>query len=161
MINLDVIIDDDVLEALQASLQKASDITRFTINKVALPRIRNKARELLMQAPGAVKYPILWTSERQRRFVMAKLRRENNLPYRRTGKLLRGWKVASSPIDNGLGISVSNNDPAARYVIGDRQQVFHALTGWYQVDDKVIVLSEYANNEAIEAWYSIDWFGRW
>jgi hypothetical protein len=33
-----------------------------------------------------------WKSERQRRYVMMKLRKENNLPYKRTGALARGWQ---------------------------------------------------------------------
>jgi hypothetical protein len=158
MIDLDVIIDDDVLKALNESLQKAPDITRDVLLKKVYPRIRAQAWKLLQTPPGAVKYPILWTSERQRRYVMAKLRRENNLPYKRTGKLLRDWRIDILRIENGIGFSVNNQNPAAKYVIGDRQQQFHLNTGWYQVDDKVIELSEYATNQLIDAWYSINWF---
>lgn len=157
MIQAEIITDTDVLDALQTALHKAPDITRYTVNKVALPRIRDKARELLRPTIPPVRYPIAWESARQRRYVMAKLRRENNLPYQRTGKLLSAWEITSTPIDAGLDVSFSNPVPYAKYVIGDRQQRFHKNTGWYQVDDQTIALSEFAINELIEAWYSIDW----
>jgi hypothetical protein len=47
-----------------------------------------------MQVPGRkVKYPIKWDSDKQRRFVMAKLREEDNLPYKRTQDYVNGWVV--------------------------------------------------------------------
>lgn len=55
-----------------------------------------------------VTYPIQWDSERQRRFVMAKLRAENNLPYKRIGAYQRGWTVTKLPD----GYSLSNTHPA-------------------------------------------------
>jgi len=62
-----------------------------------------------MQAEGKpVTYPIQWDSDKQRRFVMAKLSEEGNLPYQRTGAYQRGWKVTSLP----NGFALTNQHPA-------------------------------------------------
>ena len=56
-----------------------------------------KTRATLQQEPGPVRYPIRWTSGRQRRYVFAKiLKRDshgNIIPYKRTGKLAKAWIV--------------------------------------------------------------------
>lgn len=70
----------------------------------------------IMQRPGLnVRYPVKWDSPRQKRFVIAKLKRENNLPYRRTGQYAGGWKYEA--IQNGY--IVSNVGHKARYLAGD------------------------------------------
>jgi hypothetical protein len=47
-----------------------------------------------MAVPGkASRSPVKWDSERQRRFVMAKLSEEDNLPYKRTRRYQQGWRV--------------------------------------------------------------------
>ena len=52
----------------------------------------------IMQRPGRKPtYPLTWDSEKQRKFVMAKLRRENNLPYQRTGAHVNGWAMSMLP----------------------------------------------------------------
>lgn len=83
-----------------------------SVTKSALDVIQ-EAVELIkykMQQPGAPPtYPIHLDSDRQQRFVMAKLRRENNLPYRRTDAYIHGWVL--DRFDEGVSLSHSN--PAA------------------------------------------------
>lgn len=155
MIRSELIVDDDVLEAVQDALKRAPETIRRTVNKIVLPKVRDRARVVLSVMPGRPHYPLAWTSERQRRFVMAKLRRENNLPYQRTGRMVAAWRTETAPIDAGIAIMISNNSPAAPYVVGNRQQRYHRQTGWYQVDDKVLELSEYTTNELIDVYGSI------
>jgi hypothetical protein len=62
-----------------------------------------------MMAEGKpVRYPIDWDSQRQQRFVMWKLRREGNLPYRRTDRYRFGWRDQMEP----FGASLRNEHPA-------------------------------------------------
>lgn len=62
-----------------------------------------------MSEPGKpITYPVQWDSEKQRRFVIAKLAAEGNLPYRRQNDYISRWKIA--PMPNGL--SLSNQHPA-------------------------------------------------
>lgn len=49
--------------------------------------------ERMAEEGAPVQYPIQWDSEKQKRAVIAKLAREGNLPYRRTQRYVRGWKV--------------------------------------------------------------------
>lgn len=95
----------------------------------------------LQTEPPAAKHPIEWASDKQRKFVMAKLRRENNLPYRRTGKLAKMWVVEL----RGNVIVIENLSAIGKYVYGslaqDRsaalrfQQPFHKNTGWQAATD--------------------------
>lgn len=82
--------------------------------------------------PGSPKYPLRWTSARQRAYVMAKLRRENNLPYKRTGALAAAWRLEMVVDNSALDIQVQAVNPVAyeKYVTGDYQQGFHIDTGW-------------------------------
>lgn len=63
----------------------------------ALRETAGRVRSRMAETGKPVTYPIDWDSPKQRRFVMAKLRRENNLPYRRTGRYEASWKVKHKP----------------------------------------------------------------
>lgn len=82
--------------------------------------------------PGAVKLPIEWTSERQRRFVKAKQRRgEIPFPYVRTHGVSKGWKTEQTrPLPDQLVFILHNTSPAMQFVEGRYQQRFHKNTGW-------------------------------
>jgi hypothetical protein len=133
-------------------------VRRDTVSQ--LQRWQAQTRATLQTQPGSPKYPIRWTSERQRKFVMAKLRREGNLPYRRTGKLVAQWAVdvdidqitrrerffiallnflakvtaatAPTPPASDVIVRIANPSPVEQYVTGIHQQGFHKDTGWYQ-----------------------------
>jgi len=133
-------------------------IQRKTTRELKQWQIRTLQR--FRQEPGRPRYPIRWTSERQRRFVMAKLTRENNLPYRRTGALVKAWDVnvdyqqvsrweafqinllrflaefgvGTRPQAPAAGVivEVTNDSPIEQYVTGIHQQGFHQDTGWYK-----------------------------
>lgn len=54
----------------------------------------------IMSRPGLpVRYPIEWDSDKQKWYVIGKLRREGNLPYERTNAHSQGW--VSEPINGG------------------------------------------------------------
>lgn len=72
-----------------------------------------------------------WKSEKQKRYVLMKLRKEKNLPYKRTMGLARGWTATArvNPNTGSLQITTANLATSrdargrrvkfARYVIGD------------------------------------------
>jgi hypothetical protein len=90
----------------------------------------------LSTEPGRPRYPIRWTSERQRKFVMAKLRRMGQVPYQRTGAYAAAWQwQAQTTQDGGLftifnDAKTSRGEPLEQYVQGVNQQGFHKDTGW-------------------------------
>lgn len=120
---------DDMENTNQEMLQE----TRDEIAPHALGELRTQ--------PGPAKKPIEWASDKQRKFVMAKLRRENNLPYRRSGKLSRMWVVEV----RGNTIVIENQSAISKYVYGSLaqnrqqalrfQQPFHKNTGWQPATD--------------------------
>lgn len=86
----------DLVARFQKSAEQASEETLTEIKRQ-------------MSAPGKpITYPVQWDSEKQRRYVIAKLREEGNLPYSRTDAYRNGWKLAKTP----EGFSLSNQHPA-------------------------------------------------
>jgi len=104
------------------------------VERHMIPIMERRMNRELMALPGRPKYPIRWASEKQRRFVMAMLRAQNNLPYRRTGKLAKKWRIlAALRLTEGT-VTMENPSKIAQYIYGDRvgrhQQPFHKDTGW-------------------------------
>lgn len=98
-------------------------------------RLRTRFFKIVRVTPGPPHYPLRWKSEKQRRYVMAKLRRENNLPYQRTGRLNAGWDARFEFDEDGGAFVAENDTPYADYVIGREQQPFHSQTGWIYAPD--------------------------
>jgi len=101
----------------------------------------------LRKYPGEVKYPIEWTSERQRRAFFATDGFGAGIPYRRTGALGRSWSVAGTRDEGSFTITIETSSPTARFVVGGLSQVigprttykqkFHTNTGWQTASDRV------------------------
>lgn len=104
------------------------------IDKHLIPIMERRMNRELMHQPGRPKYPIRWASEKQRKYVMAKLSREGNLPYRRTMKLARRWRIRAALTLVDGQVYMENPSEIAQWVYGDRigqhQQPFHKDTGW-------------------------------
>ena len=90
----------------------------------------------LSDTPGKVKYPIAWTSEKQRRAFFASDGFGRGIPTQRTGKVQAGWKVTTDKIDGVFRVRIENSVGYSRYVYGtlgkvsSNQQQFHKNTGW-------------------------------
>lgn len=116
----------------------------------------------LQREPGKPKYPLQWTSEKQRKFVMAMLRKEDNLPYERTHKLSQGWIVKPNISGGVFSILVENPAPQAKFVYGSLaknvdaaarfQQRFHQDTGWRKVSPMVTLFVKAMLEDFREEW---------
>lgn len=116
-------------------------------------QLANRTLALLQREPGPPNYPLRWSSQRQRRAYFATGGFGGGIPTRRSGKILRGWKVEvvhSSPL--GGEIILSNSEPAMTYVQGRQQQPFHRDTGWVQIDDALNTFFIEANGATVEIW---------
>lgn len=105
------------LENLAAALPKIGRQTMYD----ALFRAQKK-----LKRPGKpIAYPVKWDSIRQRKKVMAMLREQNNLPYKRTGAYQKGYRIRA--LKNGH--ELSNPLPHAQYIGGNarggRQSSIH------------------------------------
>ncbi len=112
------------------------------------PRLRRRVLKIVAVEPGRPSYPLRWASAKQRRYVMAKLRREGNLPYQRTHELVQAWDAKFEFSEDGGAFVVENTSAKAQWVVGADQQPYHADTGWVYgpraVDEFVpIVLEAY------------------
>lgn len=84
----------------------------------------------LRQYPGAVKYPIRWASERQRRAFFATNGFGRGIPTQRTNALKDGWKLVMNAYGDTARLMVLNTQDHEIYVTGLRRQPFHEITGW-------------------------------
>jgi len=144
-------VDSDVLLALREAL--TTDRTKVRrVFFMAITRsdsAAEKARRELSKEPPPAVHPIEWTSPKQRRYVMMKLREQNNLPYRRTHRQSTGWRVT---VDSPLDVLFSNSNPAAQFVQGLYQQKFHANTGWPYAPVVIASYSEAITDELATAY---------
>lgn len=86
--------------------------------------------KLLSPAPGPVRLPFIFASEKSRRAYFATYGFGRGIPYRRTGKLGQSWVVIITPRFADNTVTIKNLRPEATYVYGPRQVPGHARTGW-------------------------------
>jgi hypothetical protein len=156
VISVRIQTDTDILHAIQQGIVDSPKTFYTLFNRSLLPTIRRKVQHDLQAPVPAVHYPLDWQTPRQRRAYFATNGFHHGIPYKRTGGLLRAWKVIPTPLsDKGFGVTIMNDNPAAPFVIGNRQQRMHRRTGWRKVDKQVEDLNAYVQDAAIDAWYSV------
>lgn len=111
-------------------------------SKVKIPNVSQRLGPALVAAgehlrdnidvyPPPVKRPIAWTSQKQKRYVLANVK---PLPYRRQShknKLAKSFRLKLRK----TSVELFSLAPYAQYVIGTKQQRFHKNTGWVNVAD--------------------------
>ena len=86
--------------------------------------------KVMQTYPPKPKGAFLWTSDRQRKAVMAKLREQGGAPYQRTQELRNGWKTDGK----GFMQIVKNETPYVGFVQDRNQIQGHAANGWMTVN---------------------------
>ena len=108
-------------------------INRF-VKKDLEPFTQRQLDKYLRKEPGAVHYPIEWTSDKQRKAFFATDGFGGGIPYKRSGELIHDWHVLTTVGSEGIKIDIYNGSDSAQYVYGDdtgkHQQWFHQNTGW-------------------------------
>ena len=100
-----------------------------------LGRAANIALKQLTRIPGPPRYPIRWTSERQRRAFFATGGFGRGIPTRRSDSIINEWMAVYQKSNTGGTLIIQNDHPAVTFVQGSNQQGFHRDTGWIRVDD--------------------------
>lgn len=160
MIKLRVTVDAGVIQAVRKLAKKMPTKMEQEFKAISDEVQAGLLNELRAMQPGRPKYPIQWTSEKQRRYVMWKLRKAGNLPYRRTGALMKAWRSRRYTTKSGGFLTVTNDVSIAPYVIGDAaypgwQQFFHIQTGWpiaKQIDDAKVLWAGRGEIMIIKKW---------
>jgi hypothetical protein len=84
--------------------------------------------------PGRNRRAMRWVSEKQRKYVMAAIRRgEIKVPYSRTGKLPNSY--FAKRVSMGVW-AIGNSSPHGRYVVGDAEgkgQYWMHQNRWYKM----------------------------
>lgn len=123
--------------------------------KRAQGRLRSRVLKIVAVEPGKPNYPLRWASAKQRRYVMAKLRAENNIPYQRTHEFVKAWDAKFKFDADGGAFEVENKSPIARYVVGEDQQPFHSDTGWLNAEEVINDYAQIVMDVYAETWLSI------
>lgn len=140
MIRYRVVLKADAFEDAEAWVRFVGDDV-YALSKDILDKMRPKMMDELMHYPPRVKYPIQWTSVKQRRAFFASNGFGAGIPYKRTRALARGWNAQiHRKSDNASTLEIWNAQPYARFVVGTLSgnpqramrpmQRFHVNTGW-------------------------------
>jgi hypothetical protein len=154
MIRIETVVDSDIIKAYRDLARDMPKVTQKAFKGI-VQRYSTKMLKELSTEPGKPRYPLRWKSARQRRYVMAKLRREGNLPYQRTHKLARGWRVDTKATGNEGYMRVYNDVPSAVFVQGDFAQPMHLDTGWPQAAEVFVKYEELMVDDLIQTWYAL------
>lgn len=158
IVKTEITVDRDIIDAVIENAKNGPQRYNRELQNT-LQGLRNRLLSRLHEQPGKPRDPIRWTSDRQRWFVMAKLRRMGNLPYHRTGGFVEAWVVDWTFNNTGGLFSVRNTartdkgQPLEQYVTGEKQQGFHHDTGWYQSQDILADGLVEAEDEMINLWW--------
>jgi len=156
-------IQDFVSEVREAS-RDADKAMKKELDAIAKAIQDPLSRDLLALTPGPVRYPIEWTSEKQRRAYFATNGFGKGIPYKRkTGKrsLMGGWKVRKYVSRTGNLLTASNDAYVYPFVAEDPSRVnwwqrFHKNTGWPSagvVDEVFAAWSDVAQQRIGESWF--------
>lgn len=126
------------LDKLEQVARTWPDFVGQTVLPRVLPFVERRVSQTLRREPGKVKYPIRWTSAKQRAYYFARIAPRDSegrvMAYQRTGQMAAAWMVLIDRMADSSEIHIVNNAPAAAYVYGDEagrhQQWFHQDTGW-------------------------------
>lgn len=136
MIRTEAIVNYGGLNRMSA-IARTMPQAPIAIGQGVLKKYERKLLDELAYEPPRFTGKRIWTSEKQRHYVMWLLRSTNNLPYRRTGKLSKSWRVTLVTAPGGMAIRVDNPVKYAGFVVGrlrprgkDPQQAMHVQGGW-------------------------------
>lgn len=131
MIEIDMTLPTDVLNALRDEMQKAPKLVQGGFRRLA-NQSRQRTLGRVTKAPPKWTGKRRWNSERQRKAYFATNGFGGGIPSQRTGRLQAGWEMNIDIDDEGGVIELFNDAPEARYVQGDDAQLMHLDSDWPQ-----------------------------
>lgn len=129
MIELDPIIPKQVFDS-EAYIRFLDKLLRAAVEKM---------HNVLKTYPAYKYVPwdgqVPWVSEKQRRYVIANIRKGIiQIPYRRTDSLSKSWQVRPAHTKDALTYILGTNHPKAKYVQGDQQHSRMRIIGHWTTD---------------------------
>lgn len=146
---------------MQDNLSRVPALAKGQFNRRLRSIKQRMEAEIVASEPGAPIYPFVWSlnaaaNERARRYyfgVILKGKKKGRGRYKRTGRILAGFEVKVNVTDEGGLLAVTNDEPGADYVMGDRQIYGHKRTGWPIIDEIAHRYSVIATDELISDWF--------
>jgi hypothetical protein len=158
-VRADITVDTDIFDAIIETAREAPRAVDTLINQSLRRDTQERLIPQLQEEPGPVVYPIVWTTEKQRKAFFATDGFGAGIPTRRTGRTRSGWQLVGLVTEQGAGsLAVENNEYAAQFVYFPHQQQFHTNTGWMgeeRINELVFAESERLADALIVAWDSI------
>lgn len=154
MIAMDVSVNHDILQAIAEGAIQSPGRMR-TAYRRNVGRFKSRILRRVKVVPGKPRYPLRWASERQRRAFFATDGFGGGIPYQRTNRLINSYDVILTDTASGAILSLTNSDPKAQFVVGDRAQPFHLDTGWIQIANVISDARVEAEEILIQTWYTV------
>lgn len=163
MFIVNVIIDNDVIEATREAIRTAPGRFSQRVRDNVLPKVQQLVIANLGKSPGTVRYPFVFSTDKSRRAYFATKGFGRGIPYKRTGELGRAWTVRLDLRRNDGLLQIINPADAAGYVYGSgttlgnfRQVPGHRNTGWgATLDDDLLDIAEQTNGWLIDEWFAV------
>ncbi len=157
MIDVEMAVDLDVADAFAKTAQESPSAVRRIAGQVARGDTAKDMLAELAFIPAKPRYPLHWTGpnngQRQRRFVIAKLKRDGKLGNSRTGKHARAFRVVV--IDAAIAqLALQNSEPGTSFIYGPYpfRQRMHGETGWPFMPVIVTRYEPKFQDELIDGW---------
>lgn len=146
-------VNRSLSDALDHLEKEAPGLVIRKISRDLAPNARKKLKHIFLRAPAPPDRPIDWTSERQRKKVMALLRaRGMTNGYVRSGNLIDSWDLSITRVGAGLEIGAVNTADYATYVYGPKQKQ-RFLYKWPAVEDELETLQVDLEDDLEQLWY--------
>lgn len=152
-------IDIDVSAYLASEIE---DVAQGLVNKMnaavrtQLSPLQAKMTDVMSKEPPVWRKKRRWNSERQRIYVIAMLRKQKNLPYRRTHTLSKSWKSSLKATGAGGELKLENSKPSAQFVQGNRAQLMHLDSGWPQIKTHKKAFHDEARDIVVSCWHEVN-----
>lgn len=149
-----------LITAYEQQLINAPEVVQTLVTRAV-----NEERDRLLvdfrREPPPPTYPLVWTSERQRRAFFASNGFGRGIPTTRSHEMVNAWHLLVVFSGNRLTeIAIENNDPTHDFVTGRNRQRMHVITGWYDeftlIDRSRRILTSKVETALIKGFYSIE-----
>lgn len=154
MIKFSSDIPFDIFDAIQEQAQKLPALVKRGLPRVTRPIDNRMLAELTYEPPVWTKKR-RWNSLKQMRAFFATNGFGGGIPTRRTGALIRAWRVLTKFSVDGGEIIAENTSPHADFVQGDRAQMMHLDTGWPQAAPIYAKYLPVYEDALIEFWFTV------
>lgn len=146
---------DRVLEQIRLNFETLKARWQKAMTQIEGSRLAAQSLAKLKTIPGKPRYPIRWSSERQRKAYFASRGFGRGIPSMRTGEIVGAWQGQFVATSEGGTLTLINSNPAVQYLQGARVQGFHLDTGWVQIDDVVTDAHKEMGDIAVATFYEV------